>query len=185
MRELVRDLEDHTGISKDCRPGVKTGALMNQIIKKSVAKLIKEEDKDRIPSPSDSNLNSDIAMELIAQPLNSSKNQHTSTASEGGLTTVRSNAKLIVLAGNSIDSSPSKMSNPLAEYITLNDSQAANSPREPKLIEIKNHQKLSTRDVSSLYMGHHEAFGQVHHDNHSPVKGHCVCHHISKAAQSS
>ena len=28
VAELIRDLEDHTGISKDMRPGIKTGKLM-------------------------------------------------------------------------------------------------------------------------------------------------------------
>ena len=42
VRELVRDLEEHTGITRETRPGVRTAKLMQQIHKKPVYKLMKE-----------------------------------------------------------------------------------------------------------------------------------------------
>jgi len=47
IQELVKDLEEHVGVNKSLQPDIKTMKRMEQIIKKPIAKLLREEQNRR------------------------------------------------------------------------------------------------------------------------------------------
>ena len=94
----MKDLEKHTGITRDMRPGVRTAKLMQQnIIKKPVTKLIREQ------ASSISSLATGNEYEEYKLPLQ--------------LSEIASESRFI----NKSIETPAASSNPLAQFITLTE----------------------------------------------------------------